>query len=88
MWWNHHLHLLERADTEAGYDQYGDLRGVMFECETVIHDDLDFVVTDDAYIDFDREGQFVPFDLAPDSYQVWSIKTPDIAVVVCLPAND
>ena len=29
---------------EAGYDSYGDLRGVMFECETVIHDDLDFVV--------------------------------------------
>ena len=51
-------------------------------------DDLDFVVTDDPYIDFDREGQFVPFEFAPDIYQVWSIKTPKIAVVVCPPAND
>ena len=51
-------------------------------------DDLDFVVTDDSYIDFDREGQFVPFEFGPDSYQIWSIKTPEIAVVVCPPAND
>ena len=51
-------------------------------------DDLGFVVTDDAYIDFDREGQFVPFEFSPDSYQVWSIKTPEIAVVVCPPAKD
>lgn len=29
---------------EAGYDSYGDLRGVMFECETAILDDLDVVV--------------------------------------------
>ena len=29
---------------EAGYDSYGDLRGVMFECETTIHDNLDLVV--------------------------------------------
>ena len=51
-------------------------------------DDLGLVVTDDAYIDFDREGQFVPFELSPDSYQVWSIKTPEIAVVVCPRAKD
>ncbi len=38
------------------------------------------MVTDDPYIDFDREGQFVPFDFAPDTYQVWCIKTPEIAV--------
>jgi hypothetical protein len=55
---------------------------------TYTRDDLDVVVTDDTYIDFDREGQFVPFDFAPDDYQVWSIKTPDIAVVVCPPATD
>lgn len=29
---------------EAGYDQYPELRGVMFEAETVIHDDLETVV--------------------------------------------
>ena len=29
---------------EAGYDDYGELRGVMLECETVIRDDLDAVV--------------------------------------------
>ncbi len=46
-------------------------------------DDLDFVVTDDSYIDFDREGQFVPFEFGQDSYQTGSIKTPEIAVVVC-----
>ena len=51
-------------------------------------DDLGFVVTDDVYIDFDREGQFVPLEFSPDSYQVWSIKTPEIAVVVCPPATD
>lgn len=28
---------------EAGYDSYGDLRGVMFECETTLHSDLDLV---------------------------------------------
>lgn len=28
---------------EAGYDRYGELRGVMFECEVAIHDDLEFV---------------------------------------------
>lgn len=51
-------------------------------------DDLDLVVTDDPYVDFDREGQFVPVEFTPDIYQVWSIKTPEIAVVVCPPAND
>ena len=51
-------------------------------------DDLDFVVTDDPFIDFDREAEFVPFEFAPDDYQLWSIKTPEIAVVVCPPAND
>lgn len=51
-------------------------------------DDLDFVVTDDPYIDFDREGQFVRYEFAPGAYRVWSIKTPKIAVVVCPPAND
>ena len=29
---------------EAGYDQYSELRGVMYEAETVIHSDLDTVV--------------------------------------------
>lgn len=29
---------------EAGYDQYPELRGVMYEAETVIHDDLETVV--------------------------------------------
>ena len=51
-------------------------------------DGLDFVVTDDPYIDFDRDGQFVPFEFGPDIYQVWSIKMPEIAVVVCPRAND
>jgi hypothetical protein len=59
---------------------------VIDEGEVVAYnrDNLRFVVTDDAYIDFDRGGQFVPFEFSPDSYQVWSIKTPEIAVVVCL----
>ncbi len=47
-------------------------------------DDLDFVVTDDPYVDFDRLGQFVPFEFAPGTYQVWSTKTPQIAVVAAL----
>ena len=28
---------------EAGYDSYGNLRGVMFECETKMHSDTDLV---------------------------------------------
>ena len=55
---------------------------------TYTRDDLGFVVTDDPYVDFDREGQFVSFEFAPDTYQVWSIKTREITVVVCPPAND
>ena len=51
-------------------------------------DDLGFVVTEDPSVDFDREGQFVSFEFAPDDYQVWSIKTSEITVVVCPPAND
>ena len=51
-------------------------------------DDLDVVVTDDPYVDFDRPGQFVPFEFAPGNYQVWSMKTPQIAVVVCPPADN
>ena len=51
-------------------------------------DDLDFVVTDDPFVDFDREGQFVPFEFAPGTYHVWSTKTPEIAVVVCPPTDD
>jgi hypothetical protein len=50
-------------------------------------DDLDFIVTDDPYIDFDHPGQFVPFEFAAGTYQVWSTKAPQIAVVVCPPAD-
>ncbi len=49
--------------------------------------DLDFIVTDDPYISFDRLGQFVPFEFTPGAYQVWSTKRPQIAVVVCPPAD-
>ena len=45
--------------------------------------DLDFVVTDAAYLDFDGEGQFRPFEMPPGDYQVWSMKAPEIAVVSC-----
>ncbi len=45
--------------------------------------DLDFVVTDAAYLDFDHEGQFNLFDMPPGDYQVWSLKAPEIAVVSC-----
>lgn len=50
--------------------------------------DLDVVVTDDPYVDFDREGQLVPFEFTPGTYQVWSTKAPEIAVLVCPPADD
>jgi hypothetical protein len=45
--------------------------------------DLDFVVTDDPYLDFDSEGQFVPFDFPAGAYQLWSLKALEVAVVVC-----
>ncbi|MDP9463846.1 MAG: hypothetical protein M3P52_04415 [Actinomycetota bacterium] len=45
--------------------------------------DVDFVVTDDPYLDYDRQGEFNRFELPPGRYQVWSIKAPEIAVVSC-----
>ena len=46
------------------------------------------VVTDAPYLDFDEQGQFVPLESAPGSYQLWSIKSPEIQVVSCPPATD
>ncbi len=48
-------------------------------------DATDFVVVDDPYLDYDREGQFRRFDLPPGRYQLWSVKAPEIAVVSCGP---
>jgi hypothetical protein len=45
--------------------------------------DIDFVVTDDPYLDYDRAGEFNRFEFPPGRYQVWSIKAPEIAVVSC-----
>ena len=45
--------------------------------------DIDFVVTDDPYLDYDRQGELNRFEFPPGRYQVWSIKAPEIAVVSC-----
>jgi hypothetical protein len=44
-----------------------------------------FIVVDDPYLDYDREGQFRRFELAPGTYQLWSVKAPEITVVACRP---
>ena len=48
-------------------------------------DATDFIVTDDPYLDYDREGQFRRFELPPGTYQLWSVKAPEITVVSCGP---
>lgn len=50
--------------------------------------DLDFVVTDDPFLDFDREGQFVRFEFPAGTYQLWSITSLEVAVVVCPPDDE
>jgi hypothetical protein len=74
--------------TSALFSQVAGLY-VLSEGDAVAYtrDDLDFVVIDDPSVDFDREGQFVPFEFAPGTYEVWSTETPQIAVVVCPPAD-
>ncbi len=46
-------------------------------------DATDFIVVDDPYLDYDREGQFRRFELPPGTYQLWSVKAPEITVVSC-----
>jgi hypothetical protein len=48
-------------------------------------DATDFIVVDDPYLDYDNEGQFRRFELPPGTYQLWSVKAPEITVVSCGP---
>ena len=41
------------------------------------------VVTDAPYLDFDEQGQFVPLEVEPGAYQLWSTKSPEVQVVRC-----
>jgi len=45
--------------------------------------DIDFIVTDDPYLDYSRQGEFTRFEFPPGDYQVWSTKAPEIMVVSC-----
>ncbi|MDH3755728.1 MAG: hypothetical protein OEU32_17830 [Acidimicrobiia bacterium] len=45
--------------------------------------DLGLATVDDTPIRFDREGQFRPFPLPAGTYELWSLRGPDIEVVVC-----
>jgi hypothetical protein len=49
--------------------------------------EIDFVATDDPYLDYNREGEFSRFEFPPGSYQVWSTKAPEIAVISCRSAG-
>jgi hypothetical protein len=47
----------------------------------------DFIVVDDPYLGYDSEGQFRRFELPPGTYQLWSVKAPEVAVVSCGPLS-
>ena len=70
---------------EAGYDQYGDLRGVMFECETVIHDDLDFVV---EYA-LGMTSRYLPGDSEPppEAVEAYRAQAPKRVVIEFIPIH-
>lgn len=70
---------------EAGYDQYGDLRGVMFESETVIHDDLDFVV---EYA-LGMTSRYLPGDSEPppEAVEAYRAQAPKRVVIEFIPIH-
>jgi len=47
------------------------------------YNNLDRLITDDELLGFDRQGQFILFDMPPGDYQLWSRGGPEIAVVSC-----
>jgi PPOX class probable F420-dependent enzyme len=70
---------------EAGYDSYGDLRGVMFECETVIHDDLDAVVE----FAMGMTSRYVPGggEPAPEAVEAYRAQAPKRVVLEFRPIH-
>jgi len=70
---------------EAGYDRYDQLRGVMFECETVIHDDLE------AVIDFatGMTSRYVPGggEPSPEAIEAYRAQAPKRVVVEFIPVH-
>lgn len=51
-------------------------------------DDLGGVVTDAKYLDYDEEGQFVPLDVGPGEYRLWSVASPQVRVIRCTTSAD
>ncbi len=47
-------------------------------------DDLGGVETEAPYLDFDEEGQFVRLEVAPATYRLWSVKSPEVQVIRCI----
>jgi len=47
------------------------------------YNNLNRLITDDEYLDYDRQGQYMLFDMPPGGYQLWSKGGPEIAVVSC-----
>lgn len=70
---------------EAGYDQYPELRGVMFECETVFHDGLAEVV------DFAHEltARYAPdgVEPSPEALAVFEAQAPKRVVMEFEPVH-
>ncbi len=70
---------------EAGYDDYGELRGVMLECETVIHDDLDMVVE----FALGMTSRYVPGEgePAPEVVEAYRAQAPKRVVLEFTPVH-
>lgn len=70
---------------EAGYDQYGELRGVMFECEAKIHDDLDVVVE----FATGMTSRYVPGggEPTPEVVEVYRAQAPKRVVIEFTPVH-
>lgn len=72
---------------EAGYDRYDQLRGVMIEAETVIHDDLDTVVE----YGLSSAGRYAPggeeSEPSPEMVEAFRAQAPKRVVLEFVPVH-
>jgi hypothetical protein len=70
---------------EAGYDEYPELRGVMFECEAVFHDDIDLVVgfAEELTARYAPEG----IEPSPEATAAFRAQAPKRTVIEFVPVH-
>lgn len=70
---------------EAGYDSYPDLRGVMYEAETVIHDDHDTVL--DFAMKIGKRYDPDSSDPTPEMIEAFEAQVPKRVVLEFVPTR-